>query len=196
MADISDPSAGLDNPSPGDDLNGNDSRGIKRPRNSMAADDDDDDDEKGGRERRKIEIKFISDKSRRHITFSKRKAGIMKKVRPQRHRHNSSDADSNLAGIRVICPHWYTSPTPGRLRDWPCLHLHHTQAPATRDQGRGQELDSGQHIPPRQTHAYTNTSNRPASMLRNPPVPRMEWTPPTTLPHLTTFPPCHKPKLV
>ena len=41
---------------------------------------DDDDDEKGGRERRKIEIKFISDKSRRHITFSKRKAGIMKKV--------------------------------------------------------------------------------------------------------------------
>lgn len=80
MADITDPSAGLDNPSPGDDLNGNDPRGIKRPRNSMAVDDDDDDDEKGGRERRKIEIKFISDKSRRHITFSKRKAGIMKKV--------------------------------------------------------------------------------------------------------------------
>jgi MADS-box transcription factor len=56
------------------------SRGIKRQRPS-AGDDDDDDDEKGGRERRKIEIKFISDKSRRHITFSKRKAGIMKKVR-------------------------------------------------------------------------------------------------------------------
>ena len=55
-------------------------RGVKRPRPSTA-DDDDDDDEKGGRERRKIEIKFISDKSRRHITFSKRKAGIMKKVR-------------------------------------------------------------------------------------------------------------------
>ena len=70
--------------------NGNapvESRGIKRARPS-AADDDDDDDEKGGRERRKIEIKFISDKSRRHITFSKRKAGIMKKVccfRPPRH---------------------------------------------------------------------------------------------------------------
>jgi len=29
--------------------------------------------------RRKIEIKYIPDKSRRHITFSKRKAGIMKK---------------------------------------------------------------------------------------------------------------------
>jgi len=30
--------------------------------------------------RRKINIEFIADKSRRHITFSKRKAGIMKKV--------------------------------------------------------------------------------------------------------------------
>ncbi|KAL2122073.1 hypothetical protein VTJ04DRAFT_2528 [Mycothermus thermophilus] len=55
----------------------NDTRGVKRARTN---DDDDDDDEKGGRERRKIEIKFISDKSRRHITFSKRKAGIMKKA--------------------------------------------------------------------------------------------------------------------
>ncbi|KAI1466607.1 MADS box protein [Daldinia bambusicola] len=54
-------------------------RGIKRQRASIA-EDDDDDDEKGSRERRKIEIKFISDKSRRHITFSKRKAGIMKKA--------------------------------------------------------------------------------------------------------------------
>lgn len=54
-------------------------RGVKRQRPSTA-DDDDDDDEKGSRERRKIEIKFINDKSRRHITFSKRKAGIMKKV--------------------------------------------------------------------------------------------------------------------
>lgn len=57
-------------------------RGIKRQRPSTA-DDDDDDDDKPGRERRKIEIKFITDKSRRHITFSKRKAGIMKKVRDQ-----------------------------------------------------------------------------------------------------------------
>lgn len=53
-------------------------RGTKRPR--PAQDDDDDDDDKPGRERRKIEIKFIQDKSRRHITFSKRKAGIMKKA--------------------------------------------------------------------------------------------------------------------
>lgn len=55
------------------------SRGVKRARPSTA-DDDDDDDDKNSRERRKIEIKFINDKSRRHITFSKRKAGIMKKV--------------------------------------------------------------------------------------------------------------------
>lgn len=41
---------------------------------------EDDEEDKAGRERRKIEIKFIEDKSRRHITFSKRKAGIMKKA--------------------------------------------------------------------------------------------------------------------
>ncbi|KAF3916021.1 hypothetical protein AA313_de0202135 [Arthrobotrys entomopaga] len=57
----------------------NESRGMKRMRPSQD-DDDDDDDSKPGRERRKIEIKFIQDKSRRHITFSKRKAGIMKKA--------------------------------------------------------------------------------------------------------------------
>ncbi|KAG0651406.1 Transcription factor of morphogenesis MCM1 [Hyphodiscus hymeniophilus] len=80
MADITDPNeaspSALDDHSLG---NGNESRGIKRQRPSTA-DDDDDDDDKPGRERRKIEIKFITDKSRRHITFSKRKAGIMKKA--------------------------------------------------------------------------------------------------------------------
>ncbi|KAF1977730.1 SRF-TF-domain-containing protein [Bimuria novae-zelandiae CBS 107.79] len=59
-------------------VQGDANRGTKRPR--PAQDDDDDDDDKPGRERRKIEIKFIQDKSRRHITFSKRKAGIMKKA--------------------------------------------------------------------------------------------------------------------
>ncbi|MCJ1327801.1 transcription factor of the MADS box [Thelotrema lepadinum] len=59
---------------------GAEARGVKRSRTSAAADDDDDDDDKPGRERRKIDIKFIQDKSRRHITFSKRKAGIMKKA--------------------------------------------------------------------------------------------------------------------
>ncbi|KAL8802377.1 MAG: hypothetical protein Q9182_003867 [Xanthomendoza sp. 2 TL-2023] len=81
MADITDPNA-PQSPGPDDpnNSNGADNRGIKRPRVSTAADDDDDDDDKPGRERRKIDIKFIQDKSRRHITFSKRKAGIMKKA--------------------------------------------------------------------------------------------------------------------
>lgn len=48
-------------------------------------DDDDDEDDEGPKNgkragRRKIEIRYIEDKSRRHITFSKRKSGIMKKV--------------------------------------------------------------------------------------------------------------------
>lgn len=81
MADITDQHdqgspSGLDEHTLG---NGGEPRGVKRSRQA-AADDDDDDDDKPGRERRKIEIKFITDKSRRHITFSKRKAGIMKKV--------------------------------------------------------------------------------------------------------------------
>ncbi|KAI1929784.1 transcription factor of the MADS box [Ophidiomyces ophidiicola] len=83
MADIT--AVADENPSPAQDElvpGGNgvvESRGTKRPRLSTAEDDDDDED-KPGRERRKIEIKFIQDKSRRHITFSKRKAGIMKKA--------------------------------------------------------------------------------------------------------------------
>lgn len=93
MADIVDPNASPNH----DDATGNsaDPRGIKRPRVSAAADDDDDDDDKPGRERRKIDIKFIQDKSRRHITFSKRKAGIMKKVPPPA--ASPSNAPSALA---------------------------------------------------------------------------------------------------
>ncbi|KAJ1553210.1 hypothetical protein HK096_008809 [Nowakowskiella sp. JEL0078] len=46
-----------------------------------AYDEDDKEDENGGKKgRRKIKIEFIEDKSRRHITFSKRKSGIMKKA--------------------------------------------------------------------------------------------------------------------
>ncbi|KAE8135319.1 hypothetical protein BDV38DRAFT_252548 [Aspergillus pseudotamarii] len=82
MADIT--AVGEENPSPTqDDLQqaaGNGAADNRTKRARMSADDDDDDDDKPGRERRKIEIKFIQDKSRRHITFSKRKAGIMKKA--------------------------------------------------------------------------------------------------------------------
>ena len=80
--DNNSPPAGDDSLATGNGGQGSESRGVKRPRvNQAAGDDDDDDDDKPGRERRKIDIKFIQDKSRRHITFSKRKAGIMKKVR-------------------------------------------------------------------------------------------------------------------
>jgi len=41
---------------------------------------DGDESTKGDNERRKISIQYIKEKSRRHITFSKRKSGIMKKV--------------------------------------------------------------------------------------------------------------------
>lgn len=81
------------------------SRGVKRQRPSVA-EDEDDDDEKGGRERRKIEIKFITDKSRRHITFSKRKAGIMKKVcRPNHPPRNYSDHVWACASCLDRAPH-------------------------------------------------------------------------------------------
>jgi hypothetical protein len=45
-----------------------DDDGAKRPANAKRAG------------RRKIKIEYIQEKSRRHITFSKRKSGIMKKV--------------------------------------------------------------------------------------------------------------------
>ena len=65
---------------PGHEDQANAAAALDSSRKRRAPEDDDDDDEKPGRERRKIDIKFITDKSRRHITFSKRKAGIMKKV--------------------------------------------------------------------------------------------------------------------
>ncbi|KAJ3121088.1 hypothetical protein HK098_003985 [Nowakowskiella sp. JEL0407] len=44
------------------------------------SDDGDGDGDEPKKGRRKIKIEYIADKSRRHITFSKRKAGIMKKA--------------------------------------------------------------------------------------------------------------------
>jgi hypothetical protein len=53
--------------------------GANAELDAMGDGDGDGDDENA---RRKIKIEYIEDKSRRHITFSKRKAGIMKKVGP------------------------------------------------------------------------------------------------------------------
>ena len=154
MADITDPN----NHSP--DLadatgngNGAEARGVKRPRVSTAPDDDDDDDDKPGRERRKIDIKFIQDKSRRHITFSKRKAGIMKKVCPPRlatsitissavNPGSKLTADETFGtGLRAIRPHRHSSSPPCRVRNRPGLHIHHPQTPAPRHKSGRQELD-------------------------------------------------------
>lgn len=60
-----------------------DAESRKAPEPNPKDQDDDDDDDEGGKQkvgRRKINIEFIEDKSRRHITFSKRKSGIMKKA--------------------------------------------------------------------------------------------------------------------
>lgn len=54
------------------------------------AEDSEEEGQRGGEKRsgrRKIRIEYIEDKSRRHITFSKRKAGIMKKVQRVLRRH-------------------------------------------------------------------------------------------------------------
>lgn len=80
------------------DMTAKGSAGTKRAAEAMDAgdlDDDDDDDEEGGgggkrkfsnkrnatsTGRRKIDIEYIEDKSKRHVSFTKRKAGLMKKV--------------------------------------------------------------------------------------------------------------------
>ena len=95
-------------PSVHDDGNGTmgmENRGVKRAR--AAADDDDDDDDKPGRERRKIEIKFIQDKSRWHITFSKRKAGIMKKVRSHLHHTRRDVSFRSACALLTLLPQAY-----------------------------------------------------------------------------------------
>ncbi|CAG8714946.1 3252_t:CDS:2, partial [Ambispora leptoticha] len=56
------------------------SRSNKRELDEDESDADDDEKPEKRAGRRKIKIEYIDDKSRRHITFSKRKAGIMKKA--------------------------------------------------------------------------------------------------------------------
>jgi pheromone receptor transcription factor len=96
-----DPSLAAPPINPADADMGQNSNGNKRSRGPREDDDelDDDEDEEGSKKERtpsnrisltvgrKIEIAFIKDKSRRHITFSKRKAGIMKKVYPPDRHH-------------------------------------------------------------------------------------------------------------
>lgn len=117
---------------------------------------DDDDDEKPKSEkkagRRKIKIEFIQDKSRRHITFSKRKAGmspfyaclnldvlpvltlspsylgIMKKATLLPILSFHEIYFLSHIGIRAIDPHWHASSTSCRVRDRSGIHIYHRQA--------------------------------------------------------------------
>ncbi|KAK7690378.1 hypothetical protein QCA50_007036 [Cerrena zonata] len=74
----------LDNIDPSQQIPGAEDTFIQDHEAGESGADDDEDDEKPKSDkkagRRKIKIEFIQDKSRRHITFSKRKAGIMKKA--------------------------------------------------------------------------------------------------------------------
>ena len=166
MAEITDPaqspSVQDDTLAPGNGNGAQENRGIKRQRLSNAGDDDDDDDDKPGRERRKIDIKFIQDKSRRHITFSKRKAGIMKKVSFQEPTvactskelgfpgftllgescildRIETDPSPLGLGIRVVRVDRHPSPSTGRVGNRARLHFHHPQASTVGDQIGRQE---------------------------------------------------------
>ncbi|KAI8920045.1 SRF-type transcription factor (DNA-binding and dimerization domain)-domain-containing protein [Powellomyces hirtus] len=133
-------------------------------------DDDNSDDEgkgKGRQGRRKIKIEYIDDKSRRHITFSKRKAGIMKKAYEL----------STLTGTQVLLlvasetGHVYTFATPklqplitkpeGKNLIQACLNAPDPNAPNTvvYANGYAQHAFQGNSPPtlgqqPSQPHAY------------------------------------------
>jgi SRF-type transcription factor (DNA-binding and dimerisation domain) len=96
--------------------------------------DDEDEDEGEGKKsdkkagRRKIKIEFIQDKSRRHITFSKRKAGIMKKVICHLALRQCPHLPSpNLTGIRTLDLDRNPGSASCGFRNWPRLHFHHGQ---------------------------------------------------------------------
>ena len=144
--------------------------------------------DKGKQGRRKINIEYIDDKSRRHITFSKRKAGIMKKAYEL----------STLTGTQVLLlvasetGHVYTFATPKlqvrrrtrgaplrspflrRRRAYQLPDAAPVPATAAHHQARGQEPHPG--VPQRPGHAYGtfSPSRRPAQRApcrANPTVP-------------------------
>jgi hypothetical protein len=171
--------AAVAQPAPGED------RFVQDPEAGDSAEDDEDEapgkgDKKAGR--RKIKIEFIQDKSRRHITFSKRKAGQRvsetllfcvllpflraclfrpaRRVRVACPYQSQRRAPSTFfyskiftmvivtdgfacrhheKSVRAFHAHRHPSPSPRRLRNRPCLHLHHRQAPTSRHPTRGQE---------------------------------------------------------
>jgi hypothetical protein len=102
-------------------------------RADAGADKDDD------KSRRKIQIEYIEEKSKRHITFSKRKAGIMKKVRFPGGRNSWRSnplTTGSWAGLRALDSDGHASLAPRRVRIRLGLHLHDRQVQAARQGGR------------------------------------------------------------
>lgn len=122
-------------------------------------DEDGDDDEGGGSKgknprkrnststgRRKIEISYIDNKAKRHVSFTKRKAGLMKKVRTRclfesARRACASGGDSEeadpgcfcwRAGVRAQHAHRHGMPYRRRIRDRARLHVRHPELEADR----------------------------------------------------------------
>lgn len=124
--------------------------------------------------RRKIEIAFIEDKSRRHITFSKRKSGIMKKAYEL----------ATLTGTQVLLlvasetGHVYTFATPklqplitkseGKNLIQACLNAPDDNAqdpaPTTRSQPAKSTDSSNEGAPPSYSHPPTSS---PAQFTRS-----------------------------
>ncbi len=112
--------------------------------------------------RRKIEIEFIQDKVKRHVTFSKRKAGIMKKVGNFRcifaliytflfHAHTKVHVISRLSNLIFMSQYmyptdwsglwaqhldWHTTPHADCLGEWPRVLLCNTKTEALHRQRR------------------------------------------------------------
>lgn len=104
--------------------------------NSGPSGDDDKDDDKG---RRKIQIEYIEEKSKRHITFSKRKAGIMKKVSQifllSLLFTRQLIVQLFIIGLRTLNTNRNPSSPPSRFRIRLGLHFHDRQVQTSR-QGR------------------------------------------------------------
>jgi hypothetical protein len=103
---------------------------------------EEDDEKKPARRsgRRKIKIEYIEDKTRRHITFSKRKAGIMKKV------CSLSNKDGYYTyyylGLRVEYFNRHSGAIVGGIRNWFSVYFHNAQVTTTSYKARRQESDS------------------------------------------------------
>ena len=92
--------------------------------------------------RRKINIEFIEDKSRRHITFSKRKAGIMKKAY-ELSALTGTQVLLLVASETVIYASVLFSICLNRVVAGTCLYLCHREAAATHPKARREESYSG-----------------------------------------------------